>query len=151
MKMRNFEALFKTEAFNWYYYQIYIKNCTYMQSWASNYLLPCLMPLGLVFVPLYHYLYRCCNLINSKLYLFDSQFWCHFFFECEVNLWQISVCPFLDKVPPKMQGWSPRSFLFGTFRSFLFLKECSVLFRSFFELLATYETQKNVPFFSDLF
>ena len=31
------------------------------------------------------------------------------------------------------------------FRSF---KECNVLFRSFFEFLATYETQKNVLFFS---
>ena len=30
-------------------------------------------------------------------------------------------------------------------------KERSVLFRSFLEFLATYETQKNVPFFSVLF
>ena len=30
-------------------------------------------------------------------------------------------------------------------------KECSVLFRSFLEFLATYETQKNVTFFSVLF
>ena len=30
-------------------------------------------------------------------------------------------------------------------------KECYILFRSFFEFLATYETQKNVPFFSVLF
>ena len=50
------------------------------------------------------------------------------------------------------QGWAPRSVPFGTFRSFPFfsilLKERSVLFRYFFECLATYETQKNVPFFS---
>ena len=33
----------------------------------------------------------------------------------------------------------------------LFRSVRSVLFRSFFEFLATYETQKNVPFFSSLF
>ena len=47
-----------------------------------------------------------------------------------------------------LQGWAPSSFLFRTFRSF---KEHNILFRSFFELLATYETQKNVQLFSVLF
>ena len=43
--------------------------------------------------------------------------------------------------------------LFRSERSVLFrsFKECNVLFRSFFEFLATYETQKNVTFFSVLF
>ena len=40
--------------------------------------------------------------------------------------------------------------LFRSVRSVL-LKERSVLFHSFFVFLATYETQKNVPFFSILF
>ena len=40
-----------------------------------------------------------------------------------------------------------RFILFRSIQSVLF-KERSVLFRSFFEFLATYETQKNVPFFS---
>ena len=44
-----------------------------------------------------------------------------------------------------MQGWAPHSFPFRTFHSY---KERNVLFRSFFEFLATYETQKNVLFFS---
>ena len=43
-----------------------------------------------------------------------------------------------------LQGWALRSFPFGTFRS---LKG---MFRSFFEFLATCETQKIVPFFSVL-
>ena len=43
--------------------------------------------------------------------------------------------------------------LFCSVRSVLFrsLKERSVLFLPFFEFLATYETQNNVPFFSILF
>ena len=43
--------------------------------------------------------------------------------------------------------------LFRSKRSVLFhsFKECNILFCSFFEFLATYETQKNVPFFSVLF
>ena len=46
-----------------------------------------------------------------------------------------------------IQGWAPRSFPFRTFRSF---KECNILFRSFFEFLATYGTQRtfrSFPFF----
>ena len=35
----------------------------------------------------------------------------------------------------------------GTAFFSVLLKECSILFRSFFEFLATYETQKNVTFF----
>ena len=36
----------------------------------------------------------------------------------------------------------------GTAFSFLSFKERNVLFRSFFEFLATNGTQKNIPFFS---
>ena len=45
------------------------------------------------------------------------------------------------------------STLFRAVRYVLFgsKKERYVLFRSFHKFLATYETQKNVPFFSDLF
>ena len=43
------------------------------------------------------------------------------------------------------QGWAPRSFPFRTFRS------KKRMLRSFLEFLATYETQKNVTFFSVLF
>ena len=45
------------------------------------------------------------------------------------------------------QGWAPRSFPFGTFRSFSFFLKNGF----FLEFLATFETQKNVPFFSVLF
>ena len=37
------------------------------------------------------------------------------------------------------------------FFSVLLIKERNVLFRSFFEFLATYKTQKDIPFFSILF
>ena len=47
--------------------------------------------------------------------------------------------------PTSMQGWAQRSFPFWTFRSF---KEDNILFRSFSEFLAPYETQKDDPFFS---
>ena len=46
-----------------------------------------------------------------------------------------------------LQGWAPRSLPFRTFRSF---KEHNILFRSFFDFLATYETQKNFLFCSFL-
>ena len=48
----------------------------------------------------------------------------------------------------KQQGWAPRSFPFGTFRS---LKRTFHSFPFFFKFLAIYETRKNVPFFSVLF
>ena len=51
------------------------------------------------------------------------------------------------------QGWALRSFLFCSERIVLLCSfiESNVLFRSFFEFLATYETQKNAAFFSVLF
>ena len=42
------------------------------------------------------------------------------------------------------QGWAPHSFPFGMFRS---LKGTFCSFPFFFRVLATYETQKNIPFF----
>ena len=57
-----------------------------------------------------------------------------------------------NKKPPQRptimanwQGWAPRYFTFWTHRSF---KTRYVLLRSFFEFLATYETQKNDALFS---
>ena len=47
-----------------------------------------------------------------------------------------------------LQQQNKQKRMFRTFRSF---KERNILFRSFFEFLATYETQKNVPYFSVLF
>ena len=56
---------------------------------------------------------------------------------------------------PFFHSWAPCSFPFGRFRSFPFFKRnvpfFSVLFCSFFEFLSTYETQKDVSFFSILF
>ena len=51
------------------------------------------------------------------------------------------------------QGWAPRSFPFGTFPSFLFLKGTFRSFPFFFRVFGDlqYETQKNIPFFSVLF
>ena len=52
-----------------------------------------------------------------------------------------------------LPGRVGHSVLFRSVRYVLFRskKERSVLFRFFLEFLATYETQKNVPFFSVLF
>ena len=48
------------------------------------------------------------------------------------------------------ESWIGHRVLYRSERSVLShsFKECSVLFRSLFEFLATYETEKNVPFFS---
>ena len=52
-----------------------------------------------------------------------------------------------------LQGRVGHRILFRSERSVLFrsFKERNVLFRSFFEFLATYETQKDILFFSVLF
>ena len=52
-----------------------------------------------------------------------------------------------------MEGRVGHRVLFRSERSVLFtsFKECNILLRSFFEFLATYETQKNDAFFSVLF
>ena len=62
-------------------------------------------------------------------------------------MWLISANPV--KLEPGL-GTPFFSVQYVTFFSVL-KKERSVLFHSFLEFLATYETQKNVPFFSVLF
>ena len=46
------------------------------------------------------------------------------------------------------QGWAPSSFTYERIVLLRSFKERNVLLRSFFEFLATYETQKNDAFFS---
>ena len=68
-------------------------------------------------------------------------------------LYRINLDYCLDSACVKKKFRVGYRVLFRSVRSILFrsFKERSVLFRFFFEFLATYETQKNVPFFSVLF
>ena len=100
----------------------FAKNCFFLQMSES------LLSLFNLHVPLKLLSHHC---IDSKTWLKQAR--------ASLGPWQW------------LQGWALHSFPFWTLCSFRSFKERNVLLRSFFEILVTYEIQKNDAFFYILF